>query len=289
MFNGTNTGFIESVHFEAGRIIVALSQSFVLGQHYPGTSAIHRTGALIKLIAAIVLMVAVFLATKSVQYVPIVVLLTIGMIVSKIPLRFFARGLKPIVFLIVLTVAIQMFFTPGTPVWHWGFVRITREGLVLAGFILCRLVLLTLVSVLLTASTSPIELTDAVSDLLKPLSHVGLPSAEIALVMSIAMRFVPTILEETERIIRAQVSRGAKIGEGSLVVRMKSFIPILIPLFVSSFRRADDLAVAMEARGFRVGSHRTRYHERHFQAIDAFVLSGTALTLAGVIAWRLFL
>lgn len=268
---------------------MALSQSFVLGQHYPGTSAIHRTGALVKLIAAIALMVAVFLATKSVQYVPIVVLLTIGMIVSKIPLRFFARGLKPIVFLIVLTVGIQMFFTPGTPVWHWGFVRITREGLVLAGFILCRLVLLTLVSVLLTASTSPIELTDAVSDFLKPLSHVGLPSAEIALVMSIAMRFVPTILEETERIIRAQVSRGAKIGEGSLVVRMKSFIPILIPLFVSSFRRADDLAVAMEARGFRVGSRRTRYHERHFRAIDAFVLSGTVLTLAGVIAWRLFL
>ncbi|MHB8071787.1 MAG: energy-coupling factor transporter transmembrane component T family protein [Candidatus Cryosericum sp.] len=268
---------------------MALSQSFVLGQHYPGTSAVHRAGALVKLVAAIVLMVAIFVVTKTAQYLPIVALLTVAMAMSRIPLRFFVRGLKPIMFLIVLTVAVQVFFTPGTPVWHWGFVRITREGLVLAGFILCRLVLLTLVSVLLTASTSPIELTDAVSDLLKPLNHIGIPSAEIALVMSIAMRFVPTILEETERIIRAQVSRGARIGEGSLVVRMRSFIPILIPLFVSSFRRADDLAVAMEARGFRVGSHRTRYHERHFKTIDVFVLSGTAVALAGVIAWRLFL
>jgi energy-coupling factor transport system permease protein len=289
VFYGANAGLVENVYFGAGASVVALSQSFVLGQHYPGTSVVHRVGALVKLVAAIVLMVAVFVVTKIAQYIPIVVFLTIGIALSRIPLRFFIRGLKPILFLIVLTVAVQAFFTPGVPVWHWGFVRITREGLVLAGFILCRLVLLTLVSVLLTASTSPIELTDAVSDLLKPLSHIGIPSAEIALVMSIAMRFVPTILEETERIIRAQVSRGARIGEGSLVARMRSFIPILIPLFVSSFRRADDLAVAMEARGFRVGNHRTRYHERHFQTTDAFVLSGTAVVLAGVIAWRLFL
>lgn len=268
---------------------MALSQSFVLGQHYPGTSAVHRTGALVKLVAAIVLMVAIFVVTKSEQYIPIAAFVAAGIVLSRIPLRFFLRGLKPIMFLIVLTVVVQVLFTPGTPLWHWGFVRVTREGLVLAGFILCRLVLLTLVSVLLTASTSPIELTDAVSGLLKPLNHIGVPSAEIALVMSIAMRFVPTILEETERIIRAQVSRGARIGEGSLVVRMKSFIPILIPLFVSSFRRADDLAVAMEARGFRVGSHRTRYHERHFRAVDAVVLSGTVLVFAGVLAWRLFL
>jgi energy-coupling factor transport system permease protein len=248
---------------------VALSRSFVLGQHYPGNSVVHRSGALVKLVSTIALMIGVFVATKTVQYIPIAFFLAVGIGVSRIPLRFFARGLKPILFLIVLTVVVQIFFTPGTPI--------------------CRLVLLTLVSVLLTASTSPIELTDAVSDLLKPLSHIGLPSAEIALVMSIAMRFVPTILEETERIIRAQVSRGARIGEGNLVVRMKSFIPILIPLFVSSFRRADDLAIAMEARGFRVGSPRTRYHARHFRSFDAFILLGTAAALSGVILWRLFL
>lgn len=268
---------------------MALSQSFVLGQHYPGTSVVHRSGALVKLLSTIVLMVAVFVATRTEQYVPVAAFVAVGIWVSRIPVRFFVRGLKPILFLIMLTVVVQVFFTPGTPIWQFWFVRITREGLALAGFILCRLVLLTLVSVLLTASTSPIELTDAVSDLLKPLSRIGVPSAEIALVMSIAMRFVPTILEETERIIRAQVSRGARIGEGSIVVRMKSFIPILIPLFVSSFRRADDLAVAMEARGFRVGSPRTRYHSRHFQSSDAFILVGTAVTLCGVILWRLFL
>jgi energy-coupling factor transport system permease protein len=256
---------------------VALSRSFVLGQHYPGTSVVHRSGALVKLVSTIALMIGVFVATKTEQYVPIAAFLALGIGVSRIPLRF------------LLTVVVQMFFTPGTPLWQFGFVRITREGLGLAGFILCRLVLLTLASVLLTASTSPIELTDAVSDLLKPLSRIGLPSAEIALVMSIAMRFVPTILEETERIIRAQVSRGARIGEGSLVMRMKSFIPILIPLFVSSFRRADDLAVAMEARGFRVGSPRTRYHARHFRSFDAFILLGTAAALSGVVLWRLFL
>lgn len=268
---------------------MGLSRSFVLGQHYPGTSAVHRSGALVKLVATVVLMIGVFVATKTAQYVPIGVLLAIGIGVSRVPLRFFARGLKPIMFLIMLTVVVQVFFTPGAPVWRFWFMRVTREGLVLAGFILCRLVLLTLVSVLLTASTSPIELTDAVSDLLKPLNHIGVPSAEIALVMSIAMRFVPTILEETERIIRAQVSRGAKIGEGGLIVRMKSFIPILIPLFVSSFRRADDLAVAMEARGFRVGNPRTRYHARHFESSDAFILLGTVAALSGVILWRLFL
>jgi len=166
-------------------------------------------------------MVAVFMATQTQQYVPLAVVLAAGILLSGIPLRFFVRGLKPIVFLIVLTVVVQMFFTPGTILWSWWFLRITREGVVLALFILCRLVLLTLTSVLLTASTSPIELTDAIADFLKPLSRVGIPSAEIALVMSIAMRFVPTILEETERIIRAQVSRGAKIGEGGLVARMK--------------------------------------------------------------------
>jgi len=243
----------------------------------------------VKLVATIVVMVAIFVAAQAVQYMPIIIFLVVGIILSHIPLRFFGRGLRPILFLIILTVFIQIFFTPGTPIWHLGFIRITREGIVLAGFILCRLVLLTLVSVLLTASTSPIELTDAISDLLKPLSHIGLPSAEIALVMSIAMRFVPTILEETERIIRAQVSRGARIGEGSLVARMKSFIPILIPLFVSSFRRADDLAVAMEARGFRVGNPRTRYHEHHFHFFDACVLAGSIITLCGVIICRLFL
>jgi len=268
---------------------MAMSRSFVLGQHYPGVSVIHRAGALAKLTATIILMVAVFVATQTPQYLPLALVLGAGIVLSGIPLRFFVRGLKPIVFLIVLTVVVQMFFTPGTTLWSWWFLRITREGVVLALFILCRLVLLTLTSVLLTASTSPIELTDAIADLLKPLSRVGIPSAEIALVMSIAMRFVPTILEETERIIRAQVSRGAKIGEGSLVARMKSFIPILIPLFVSSFRRADDLAVAMEARGFRVGSERTRYHERHFGSIDACVLVASGIALAGVILWRLFL
>lgn len=268
---------------------MGLSRSFVLGQHYPGTSRVHQSAALAKLIATIVIMVAIFVATQSAQYAPIVLFLLIGMVMSHIPLRFFIRGLKPILFLIILTVVIQIFFTPGTPVWRLGFIRITREGIVLAWFILCRLVLLTFASVLLTASTSPIELTDAISDLLKPLSHVGLPSAEIALVMSIAMRFVPTILEETERIIRAQVSRGARIGEGSLVARMKSFIPILIPLFVSSFRRADDLAVAMEARGFHVGAARTRYHERSFHPFDAGILMCSIATLAGVILCRLFL
>lgn len=268
---------------------MALSNSFVLGQHYPGASLVHRSGALVKLISTIVVMVGIFVAARSIEYIPIAVLLGVGMMTSRIPLRFFARGLKPILLLIVLTVAVQMFFTPGKVVWQLSFVRVTREGLELAGFIMCRLILLTLVSVLLTASTSPIELTDAVSDLLKPLNHIGVPSAEIALVMSIAMRFVPTILEETERIIRAQVSRGARIGEGSIVVRMRSFIPILIPLFVSSFRRADDLAVAMEARGFRVGSPRTRYHERHFRSSDVLILAGTAVAVSGVILWRLFL
>jgi energy-coupling factor transport system permease protein len=267
---------------------VSFSQGFVLGQHYPGSSPVHRSSALVKLIATIIVMVTIFVAVNTSEYLPVALFLLSGIMVSRIPARFFLRGIKPILFLIVLTVAVQILFTPGDSIWRFGVVRVTSQGLVLAAFITCRLVLLTLASVLLTASTSPIELTDAISDLLKPFRYIGLPSAEIALVMSIAMRFVPTILEETERIIRAQVSRGARIGEGGLVARMRSFIPILVPLFVSSFRRADDLAIAMEARGFRVNQPRTRYHLRGFHAVDLVILVFSLVTLGAAVLLRVW-
>src|SRR5699024_5197700 len=194
-------------------------------------------------------------------------------LLSRIDLGFFIRGVRPLIWLILFTVALQIFFTSGGKVyWQWGVFRITEFGLQNGIFIFCRFVLIIFMSTLLTLTTQPLELSDAIEYILRPLKVVRFPVHEISLMLSIALRFVPTLMDETEKIMNAQRARGVDFGEGNLIQKMKAIVPLLIPLFVSSFNRADDLATAMEARGYQGGEGRTKYRVLHWHLQDTLTI-----------------
>jgi energy-coupling factor transport system permease protein len=257
-----------------------LKRQITLGQYVPGKSILHALDPRIKLLSSLILMVVVFLVHSVTGYLVMLGVLMLLVIISRIPVRYFINGLKPILMLLVLTVSLQVFFTKGTeePLFQWWVIKIYQEGLVAAIFILLRLVLLVFSSSLLTLTTSPMRLTSAIEFILKPFSYLGLPTAEISMMMTIALRFIPTILEETDRLIKAQSSRGAEFETGNLFKRLQGLIPILVPLFISSFRRADDLAIAMESRCFQVGMKRTQMHPLIFRPVD-FLCFGLFLTI----------
>lgn len=233
-------------------------RDITLGQFYPGDSWVHRLDARVKIIWTFVYIISLFLIKDFWGY--IAILITLGLIigVSGVPLKFILKGLKPIFLIIVFTFTINMFMTKGTPLITIGFLTITRQGLYNAVFMGSRLVLLIIGSSLLTLVTKPINLTDGIEKLLSPWQRVGLPAHELAMMMTIALRFIPTLLEETDKIMKAQMARGADFESGNIMNRAKSLIPLLVPLFISAFRIAQDLAMAMEARCYRGGSHRTR-------------------------------
>lgn len=257
-----------------------LKRQITLGQYVPGNSILHALDPRIKLLSSLILMVVVFLVHSVLGYLVMLGVLMLLVIISRIPVRYFINGLKPILMLLVLTVSLQVFFTKGIeePLFQWWVIKIYQEGLVAAIFILLRLVLLVFSSSLLTLTTSPMRLTSAIEFILKPFSYLGLPTAEISMMMTIALRFIPTILEETDRLIKAQSSRGAEFETGNLFKRLQGLIPILVPLFISSFRRADDLAIAMESRCFQVGMKRTQMHPLVFLPVD-FLCFGLFLTI----------
>ncbi|MCE5223874.1 energy-coupling factor transporter transmembrane protein EcfT [bacterium] len=257
-----------------------LKRQITLGQYVPGKSILHTLDPRIKLLSSLILMVVVFLIHSVTGYLVMLGVLMILVFLSRIPVRYFINGLKPILMLLVLTVSLQVFFTKGTsePLFQWWIVKVYQEGLVAAVFILLRLVLLVFSSSLLTLTTSPMRLTSAIEFILKPFSYLGLPTSEISMMMTIALRFIPTILEETDRLIKAQSSRGAEFETGNLFKRLQGLIPILVPLFISSFRRADDLAIAMESRCFQVGIKRTQMHPLVFRSVD-FLSFGLFLTI----------
>src|SRR5699024_10719512 len=208
-------------------------------------------------------------------------------LLSRIDLGFFIRGVRPLIWLILFTVALQIFFTSGGKVyWQWGVFHITEFGVMNGLFIFCRFVLIIFMSTLLTLTTPPLELSDAIEYLLRPLKAVRFPVHEISLMLSIALRFVPTLMDETEKIMNAQRARGVDFGEGSLVQKMKAVIPLLIPLFVSSFNRAEDLATAMEARGYQGGEGRTKYRILHWHNRDTFVILAFVLLTIALIFLR---
>lgn len=252
-----------------------LKRRITLGQYVPGMSFIHTLDPRIKLIASLLLMVFVFLIHNISGYLVLLLFLLWLVVLSRVPMRYFVNGLRPIIMLLVLTVSLQIFFTKGegNPIFHWWIIRIYREGIQAAIFIFLRLILLVFSSSLLTLTTSPMRLTSAIEFILKPFSYLGLPTSEISMMMTIALRFIPTILEETDRLIKAQSSRGAEFETGNLFKRLQGLIPILVPLFISSFRRADDLAIAMESRCFQVGSKRTQLHPLVFRTGDFLALS----------------
>lgn len=263
-------------------------RDITLGQYYPGESFIHRLDPRIKIIATILFIVELFVVDDFIGFGVCAVALGSIVCVSKVPLNFIMRGLKPILLIIIFTFCLNIFMVDGKVLWQWGFLKITVEGLYTAAFMGLRLVLLIIGSSLLTLTTKPISLTDGIERMLGPLSHIGVPTHEIAMMMSIALRFIPTLLEETDKIMKAQQARGADFESGNIFSRAKSLIPILVPLFVSAFRIAQDLAMAMEARCYRGGKGRTRMHEMKFGGRDIVAMIGLIAFLAVVILMRIF-
>ena len=264
-------------------------RDITLGQYYPGDSAIHRLDARTKIICALVYLVSLFVVRSFSAFALCIVFLAVVIIISKIPFKFISKGLKPIIFLIILTMIINLLFTStGTVIATLGPVKITTEGIYRAAFMGLRLVLLIFGSSLLTLTTKPIELTDGLEKLLSPLAKIGLPAHELAMMMTIALRFIPTLLDETDKIMKAQTARGADFENGSLKEKARALVPLLVPLFVSAFRIAGDLAMAMEARCYHGGSGRTRMHQMKFGKGDALAFAVMAVYLALVIVSRQF-
>ncbi|MEF9921736.1 MAG: energy-coupling factor transporter transmembrane component T [Anaerovoracaceae bacterium] len=264
-------------------------RDITLGQYYPGESWIHHLDPRIKIIATLMFIVELFIVDNFLGFV--VAAIGLGSIVamSKVPLNFILKGLKPILLIIIFTFVINIFMVDGEVLWHFGFLKITVEGLYMAVFMAIRLILLIIGSSLLTLCTKPISLTDGIEKLLKPLKVIGVPTHEIAMMMTIALRFIPTLLEETDKIMKAQQARGADFESGNIINRAKSLIPILVPLFISAFRIAQDLAMAMEARCYRGGENRTRMHEMKFNKKDILAFIGLILFLGIITAEAYFL
>ncbi len=263
-------------------------RDITLGQYYGVESPIHRLDPRIKIIATILFIVELFLVDGFVGFSVSIAALGTVVAVSKVPLSFIMRGLKPILLIIIFTFCLNIFMTSGQVLWQWGFLKITKEGLYMAAFMALRLVLLIIGSSLLTLTTKPIGLTDGIERLLGPLSHVGVPAHEIAMMMSIALRFIPTLLEETDKIMKAQQARGADFESGNILNRAKALIPILVPLFISAFRIAQDLAMAMEARCYRGGKGRTRMHAMKMQGRDYTAMVLMALFLAAIVLMKIY-
>ncbi|MCQ4635453.1 energy-coupling factor transporter transmembrane protein EcfT [Anaerovorax odorimutans] len=233
-------------------------RDITLGQYYPGESWVHRLDPRIKIIVTLAYIVALFVVTDFWGLLIAVAVLGIVIAVSRVPLKFMLKGLKPIFLIILFTFVLNMFMIPGKVIAHIWILTITEEGLNTAFFMASRLVLLIIGSSLLTLTTKPISLTDGIEALLSPLKRIGVPAHELAMMMTIALRFIPTLLEETDKIMKAQQARGADFESGNIIRRAKSLIPLLVPLFISAFRIAQELAMAMEARCYRGGQHRTR-------------------------------
>ena len=257
-----------------------------LGQFFPGDTVVHRLDPRTKLILVIVYIVALFCAKSYVSYAVVAAFLILCMYLSRIRLRVIAKGLKPLLLIIVLTGLLNMFYTPGRELVHFWIFTITWEGIRNAVFMISRIVMLIFGTFLLTYTTSPIALTDAMELLMNPLKKIRVPVHELSMMMCIALRFIPTLISETDKIISAQKARGADFESGNLIRRAKALIPILVPLFISAFRRADELAVAMESRCYHGGKGRTRMKQLHMAGRDYLALAFGILLLAAVIVLR---
>ncbi|MDF2502600.1 energy-coupling factor transporter transmembrane protein EcfT [Clostridium sp.] len=234
-------------------------KDITIGQYVPANSFVHKLDPRIKIILSIIYIIDLFLINQYFGYIFVLVFTAITIMVSKIQLGYIYRGLKPIFILLIITALMNIFMTPGqTLIFKYGIIKVYREGLNIAGFMVLRLIFLIIGTSLLTLTTSPIELTDGLEKLMSPLKKIGISSHELAMMMTIALRFIPTLIDETDKIMKAQMARGADFESGNLLQRAKSLIPVLVPLFISSFRRADELAMAMEARCYRGGDGRTR-------------------------------
>ena len=259
-------------------------KDITLGQFFPGNTIVHRLDPRTKILAVVLYIVALFSANSVLTYAIVMVALTVSILVSKVPFRSLTKGLKPIVIIVIFTAVMNLFFTKGTPVCDvWLLRHITWEGLVAAVKMLLRIVMLIMGTFLLTYTTSPIALTDGLESLLDFLKKIKAPIHELSMMMSIALRFIPTLIEETDKIMSAQKARGADFESGNIFRRAKALVPILVPLFISAFRRADELATAMECRCYHGGEGRTALHVLRYEQADWLVLGGFIVLAAGII------
>lgn len=257
-----------------------------IGQYFPGSSILHRLDPRTKVVLLFFYLVLIFVCRSAISYAMLTALTFVLMLLSKVPMGTMLRSLKPLWWIILFTFVIHLFSTPGEELAQVWIFSLTWEGIVEGFYISLRLVLLILLSSLLTFTTSPIKLTDAMEELLSPFKRFGVPAHELAMMMTIALRFVPTLIQETDRIMKAQQSRGADFQDGSIAKRLRAFVPVLVPLFLSAFRRADDLAMAMEARCYRGGEGRTQMKALKVTSIDYVAWGFTVLLIAAVIVLR---
>ena len=262
-------------------------KDITLGQYFPGNTAAHKLDPRTKILLVVLYITALFTAGSFLAYGLMALVLAACVRVSRVGLKALVKGLKPVLFIIIFTGILNLFFTPGEGVlWAWGPLHITSSGLRSAAFMVLRITMLIMGTFLLTYTTSPIALTDGLETLLGPLKRLKVPVHELSMIMSIALRFIPTLIEETDKIMSAQKARGADFESGNLMEKARALVPILVPLFISAFRRADELATAMECRCYHGGEGRTKLHVLQYQRRDYAALTLGVLILAGVIALR---
>ncbi len=262
-------------------------RDITIGQHFPGSSAVHKLDPRLKIVLTIAYIIVLFVSTNPLGLVFSVLFLVLGYGLAKIPAKMVARSIKPLLPVMLFAAVLNLFFIQGTPVFSWWIITITKEGIYTAGIMAVRLICLIAGTSLLTYTTSPIVLTDAIERLLSPLARFKFPAHELAMMMTIALRFIPTLIEETDKIMSAQKARGAELDTGSITQRVKALIPVLIPLFLSAFRRADELAMAMECRCYHGGEGRTRLRQLKItrQDILVFVFCVAIFILIGASNW----
>jgi energy-coupling factor transport system permease protein len=262
-----------------------MMEKMIFGRYVPADSLIHKMDPRSKLVVIFLFVCVIFLANNAITYALIGIYTFFMLGLARIPVRFLYGGLKPVLWLILFTLVLQLLFTKqGQLLVEWGPIKIYEDGVRQGIFISLRFFFLVLMTSLLTLTTTPIEITDGLETLLNPLKKIHFPVHEMALMMSISLRFIPTLMEETDKIMKAQIARGVEFSSGPFKERLKAVIPLLIPLFVSSFKRAEELAIAMEARGYRGGEGRTKYRQLEWQMLDSL-----QIVLLGVVTVFLIL
>lgn len=262
-----------------------MNRSLTLGRYLPGSSFLHRLNPRFKLLLLLLFLALLFILKTFAGLGLLLLLLLLAVIIARVPLRYIASGLRPVLYIILFTVAVYFFFTKGGVVLlRLGPLTIEQAGVAAGLFMIMRLVGLVMMTLLITLTTTPLSLSHGIEYFISPLGRVGIPAAEIAMIMNIAMRFIPTLSEESQRLLRAQMARGADF-EGGFFSRARKFAPLMVPLFIGAFRRADELALAMEARGYRIGAARTRMGEEPVTAADWAALAFALALLAAAIAF----
>lgn len=268
-------------------------RDITIGQFYPADSVIHKLDPRVKLIGTFAFLISLFVGKGIAAYVVATLFLAAVIKLSKVPFKMIMKGLKAIIIILLITVSFNLFLTDGEILFQLGFLKVTKEGVSVAFFMALRLIYLVVGASLMTLTTTPNDLTDGLESVLGPLKKIKVPVHEISMMMSIALRFIPILMEETDRIMKAQKARGADFESGNLIQKAKAMVPLLVPLFISAFRRANDLAMAMEARCYRGGDGRTKMKPLHYEKRDytayAILVGYLAVMIAASVAVKLFL